>query len=282
MRLPRPSSSRGRGTLPGARILVAAVLFTAVFPARAEDPFPGVAAAYLVSVNGRTLWAKDADRPLPPASLTKVMTALLVVERGRLDEVVVIGREAARASGARLGLKQGERYRVRDLLAAAVIRSANDACAALARHAGGSVERFVARMNGRAKEMGLARTHFANPCGHDAPGHVASAQDLLEVTEAALRYPAFAELAATVATEIATVDRRRVFPIETTNALAGRYPGVTGVKTGYTARAGKCLIAAAERDGVRVMLVMLNSPDRWWDAARMLDEAFAQARHSEL
>lgn len=243
------------------------------------DPFPQKqAASYLVTVDRKPLWARNPDKPVPPASLTKVMTALLVLERGRLDETATVGPGSSRETGSRIGLKAGDRMKVRDLLAAAVIQSANDACRALAEHVGGTEARFVEMMNTRAAALGLERTRFANACGHDHPRHRSTARDLALLAEAALAHKAFADLAAMVRTSVRTVDGTRVFNLENKNELIGRYPGAIGVKSGFTARAGKCVIALAERDNVRVMLVLLGASERWWNAEAMLDRAFAEAR----
>jgi D-alanyl-D-alanine carboxypeptidase (penicillin-binding protein 5/6) len=243
-----------------------------------DKPFPGGAAAYFVEAQGSTLWSHRADRSLPPASLTKIMTALVFLESGLpLEGVVSVSASAQRATGARLRLRAGEEMRARDVLAAMLLQSANDACLALAEHVAGTAERFAAAMNRRARELGLARTHFTNPCGHDEPRHRSSARDLAELTKAAMRQPVFAELVQTVELRVATL-RGRSFDLENGNELVGRYPGAVGVKSGYTARAGKCLVALARRNGVTVLLVVLNAPNRWWESVALLDRAFEQAR----
>lgn len=243
--------------------------------AQVHDPFTQPAAAYVLMVQGETLWARHPMRPLPPASLTKVMTALLVQERARPDDVVTIGPDAARETGSRLGLHVGERIRVSDLLAAILLTSANDACHALADHIAGGETRFVEWMNRRAQELGLRQTRFANACGHDQDGHYSSAHDLAVLAQTAMDNPAFAALVATVRMTVRTLDGRRSYELENKNELIGRYPGAVGVKTGFTAQAGKCVIAAVQRDGRRVLLVLLNAPDRWWTAAAMLDHVFS-------
>ncbi|MEO8059165.1 MAG: serine hydrolase [Burkholderiales bacterium] len=255
-------------------LLLCAVTATAL--ARADDaPFPGGAAAYLVEVQGQATWSRDADRALPPASLTKIMTALLVLESGvPLDDAVGVSAAAARAGGTSLRLRAGEQMRVRDLLAAALLKSANDACLALAERVAGSEAQFVVLMNRRAGELGLTRTHFGNACGFDTPGHRSSARDLATLTHAALRQPTFADLVQAVSRSISTLGGRS-FELSNGNEIVGRYPGAIGVKTGFTARAGKCLIALARRNGVSVLLVVLNAPNRWWDSTAMLDRAFA-------
>lgn len=240
------------------------------------DPFGDVAAAYLVKVDGREVWSRNADAPLPPASLTKMMTALLVLELADLGQVVTVSREASRETGTRLGLAIGDRMPVIDLLAATLLVSANDACHALAEHVAGSETRFVDWMNARAREMGLSGTRFANACGHDAPGMRSTARDLARLAETAMGNPVFAKMAGLEDGWISTTDAGKKFPLENKNLLIGRYRGAKGVKTGFTGRAGKCLVAFAERGGKRVLLVLLNAPDRWWKAEEILDAAFAR------
>jgi D-alanyl-D-alanine carboxypeptidase (penicillin-binding protein 5/6) len=243
----------------------------------ATDPFPQVARAYLVSVDGTDVWEHAASDKVAPASLTKLMTALLVAETARLDEVVAVSAKAANETGSRMGLKGGERLRVKDLLAAAMIASANDACRALAEWRDGSEATFVQRMNRKAAALGLKDTRFANACGHDAAGHYSTARDLAKLSDAAMARPAIAELARQLETTVATVDGARSYKLTNRNALIGRYDGAVGVKSGFTAKAGKCVIAQAERNGVRVLLVMLGGRDRWWDAHAMLNHAFEYA-----
>lgn len=240
-----------------------------------QDDFPAVAAGYLIAAQGRTLWAGRADTPLPPASLTKIMTGLLVVEDYRPEEVVTVGPAAAAETGSRLGLAAGDRMRVAELLAATLLHSANDACHALAAWRDGSQAAFVRRMNRRAAALGLEATRFTNACGHDAAGHQASARDLAALAEAAMRHPPFAALVAQAQATVRTADGRREFPLANRNALIGRLPGAVGVKSGWTPRAGPCLVALAERAGVRALLVFLNAPNRWWDAHGLLERAFA-------
>ncbi|MBU1237206.1 MAG: D-alanyl-D-alanine carboxypeptidase [Gammaproteobacteria bacterium] len=260
------------------RCLVGALLAGLCLQTQAGPDFLPQAQAYLVEADGRILWERNADRPLPPASLTKLMTALLVQERGALDREVTVDRAAAMETGSRLGLAPGDRLKAADLMAAALIQSANDACHALADWVAGDEARFVALMNARARQLGLASTRFTNACGHDQPGHRASARDLAALATLALAVPEIARLVALPELAIATTNGRRTFRLTNKNALIGRYPGAQGVKSGYTQQAGKCLIAAAQRDGHRVLLVLLNAPNRWWDASDSLDRAFAELR----
>jgi D-alanyl-D-alanine carboxypeptidase (penicillin-binding protein 5/6) len=255
------------------RFTLLLALAAACLAEAAEDRFPRVAGAYIVKRDGRVLWAAREEQRLAPASLTKLMTALLVLERGHLEEVVVVSRRATAETGSTMGLKPGDNVRERELLAAMVVRSANDACQALADHVS---KDFVGLMNRRAAAMGLKNTRFVNACGHDGPGHYSTAADLARLAEQVTQHEEFRRLAKLDRVRIATVDGRRRFQLVNTNTLVGRYDGVIGIKTGSTSRAGNCLIALAERNGVTVLVVMLNSPNRWRAAPDLLDSAFAK------
>jgi D-alanyl-D-alanine carboxypeptidase (penicillin-binding protein 5/6) len=150
------------------------------------------------------------------------------------------------------------------------VRSANDACRALADDVAAD---FVALMNARAAALGLADTRYADPCGHDRDNQYTSAADLARLAEAVTAHPEYLRLARLPRIRVASAAGRR-FSLANTNALIGRYEGAIGLKTGYTSGAGHCLVALAERDGVRVLVVMLNSPNRWWNAVGLLDRAF--------
>jgi serine-type D-Ala-D-Ala carboxypeptidase (penicillin-binding protein 5/6) len=264
------------GTATGCALALLVLAAPGLAPG-AENPFPTVATAYLLRVQGETVWAGEADARLAPASLTKIMTALLVLEAYQPQAVVTVGRAAAAETGTRLGLTRGDRMSVADLLTATLLHSGNDACHALADWRAGDQASFVRLMNRRAVELGLTNTRFANACGHDAPGHYASARDLAKLAESALNHPVFAELVARPEARLGTADGRRRFDIGNRNALIGRFPGAIGVKSGSTPKAGKCLVALAERDGIRALLVLLNAPNRWWDAHGLLERAFALA-----
>ena len=259
-----------------------AVAFAAIASAGAAvhaepvDRWPGAAAAYVVEVDGVTRWAHDASARLRPASLTKILAALIVIESVEDDAIVTVGARAAAADGARIGLRRGMQVPAGDLLSAMLLRSANDACLALAEHVARSESAFVARMNERAAALGLADSHFDNACGFDGPRHRTSARDLARLAQAAMASPRFASI---VGRERGQARARggRVFEFDNTNALIGRVDGARGVKTGFTRAAGRCLVAFAERRGTRVMLVMLGAPDRWWDAVAMIETAFDEA-----
>ncbi len=239
-----------------------------------DDPYPRAAAAYLVIVNGVVLWQRAPERALPPASLTKIMTALVLLEDWQPEAVVRVSPLAAAATGSRLGLRAGEALRLSDAFDALLVSSANDACLALAEHAAGSVEGFVARMNEKAEAMKLTASTFRNPCGLDAPGHLSSVRDLQALATRAMQEPEFARAVALPELEIQTLAGRTIRK-PSGNLLLGRVPGAVGIKTGFTSRAGKCLAALVRRGGDEVSLVMLDAPDRWWAASILIDDAFA-------
>lgn len=243
-------------------------------------PFSVEASSYIVQIDDQTRWEQDSTRRLSPASLTKLMTVLLVLlEHYDAQQVVTVSVAAAHETGMRLGLHAGERMQVRDLLAASLLNSANDACHALADHVAGDQRQFVRLMNRRARDWQLRSTHFTNACGHDDPQHYSSARDMTALAHRAMQHPELMELMAMRRMSVASADGTRQFQLTNRNALIGRYDGAVGMKTGYTPKAGKCLVALARRDGVSVLLVMLHAANRWWDASDMLDYAFAQAGH---
>lgn len=226
-------------------------------------------ALYLVELkSGRVLLEKDAARRLPPASLTKIMTALIALESSPLQEVVKIDRRALVHTSS-LKFQAGEEFLLRDLLTAMLVSSANDACEAVAWHVGGNADQFVVMMNERARTLGLRNTHFANACGFDAPGHYSTAEDLAKLTEQALQEPIFTMMVRTIVRDIASVDGKRQVSLHSTNELL-LDPDVNGVKTGYTSKAGRCLIASMFKDGHRLLLVGLNVKDRWEQVPRLL------------
>ncbi len=249
-----------------------------------DDPFTVAAHAYLVEVNGQPRWQREADRPLPPASLTKLMTALLVLEDGQPERIVTVSSAAARQSGTRIGLRAGERYATKDLLAAMLVASANDACLALAEAGAAPAlsaptpQGFVQRMNRRAKALGLTATRFRNPCGFDAVGQVSTARELAVIARAALRFPEFARIVALSSVDVQAANSQRIVKARSTNPLIGNYAPAVGIKTGYTSRAGPCLVALARQGGAEVLLVMLNARNRWWDAVGLFEQAFSVAR----
>jgi D-alanyl-D-alanine carboxypeptidase len=224
--------------------------------------------------NGVVLSERGADEERPMASVTKVMTALVVREHTELDDVVLISTTAAATGEAEIGIHPGELWTVQDLLAAAMVRSGNDAAVALAEYVGGSVEEFVVLMNAKAAALGLEHTRFANPHGLDDEGHYSSARDLLVIAQTALQDPAISRLARTKVVKFRDDPEGVPRRAENTNVLLGAYPGVIGMKTGYTSDAGRVLIATAEQDGRRLISVVMGSEDHFADTRELLDWGF--------
>ena len=259
-----------------AMFMLATVVLPCVAPAEEVEPASSqsrpvikAAALYMVELkSGRVLLEKNSTRRLPPASLTKIMTALVALDAAPLQEVVRIDSRAV-VHHSSYKFRPGEEFFLRDLLTAMLVTSANDACEAVAWHVGGDADRFVTMMNERARTLGLKNTHFANACGFDAPGQYSTAADLAALTEQALKVPAISMMVRTVTRDIASVDGTRQMSLHTTNELL-LDPDVTGVKTGYTSQAGRCLIASMFKDGHQLLLVGLNVKDRWEQAPRLL------------
>lgn len=207
------------------------------------------------------------------ASVTKLMTALVALESGcPLEEKVVIREEDTRTEGSSLYLRPGEELRLETLLYGLLLQSGNDAALAVARHCGGTVENFVAEMNRCAARLGMTNSRFANPSGLNAEGHCSTARDLALLARACLKNET---LAAIAATRSITLEGRSFV---NHNKLLWRYGGCVGLKTGYTEKAGRTLVSAAERDGMTLIAVTLDDPDDWRDHAALFDWGFANWR----
>jgi D-alanyl-D-alanine carboxypeptidase (penicillin-binding protein 5/6) len=229
-------------------------------PGSADGPGDVDARAYLVADgrDGESLLTRNARERVPIASITKLMTVLLALERSRPDEVVTVAPYRAGAGESLIRLRSGEQLTVSELIEASLIQSANDAAWALAAHIGrGDVNRFVELMNRRARQLGLRDTHFVRPDGLDVPGHVSSARDVTELARVAMRKPLVREL---VDEKTATIAGGR--RLHTWNDLLYSFPGVVGVKTGHTRGAGWSQVAAARGPGVTVYATLLGGPSR--------------------
>ena len=266
--------------LAAVALLAASVL---AVPALAAPGPAVVGRAYLVQ-NGATgevlLHSRDRDR-VPIASITKLMTVLVTLERARLSEVVTVGFDAASVGESSIHLQTGEQLSVRDLVKAALIQSANDAAYALASHVGrGSVERFVGYMNARARKAGLRDTHFVRPDGLDVAGHYSSARDVTRLARIAMRRPAVREI---VRERTERIGGNRT--LHTWNDLLSTFPGLIGVKTGHTSGAGWSEVAAARGGGVTVYATLLGSPSRGErnsDLAELLAWGLSRYRHAAV
>lgn len=229
-------------------------------------------AAYLVDLDTRmVMWARDPETMRAPASLTKLITAMVAVDdAGSLDRVVVVTKESTQIVPSVMGLSPGEKLTLRQLIAGLFLDSGNDAAEAIAQ---GIVprDRFIRQMNQKAGEIGLTASHFANPSGLDAPGHVMSAHDIAHVAAyLAKYYPELAAIAATKDIAIPATAEHKAFYPHNMNRLVGTYPGATGLKTGLTDNAGGCMLATATRDGRHLVAVVLNATLHSTDDATIL------------
>ena len=230
------------------------------------------AAALYVPETDTFIYSKNLNERLPMASTTKIMTALIALEECKGDEVVVIDAESVGIEGSSAYLREGDRLTMEELTYALLLQSANDAAVAIARHIGGSIEDFADIMNERASALGLSDTHFENPHGLDSTEHYTTAHDLAKIAAAALENTKFREIASTYKKTFATEERSRTYVNH--NKLLNMYAGCIGVKTGFTKKSGRCLVGAAERDGLTFVTVTLDAPSDWADHRTMLDYGY--------
>lgn len=225
--------------------------------------------------SGEVIFAKNPDEKLSMASTTKIMTALVALENSDPNKAVKVSPLAVNIEGSSIYLFPGEEMSLLDLLYGMLLESANDAAAAIAIEVGGSIEGFAALMNKKAEELGLQSTHFENPHGLDGKDHYTTARELAIIAREAYLNPTLKEIFSTYKKTIPlnSGDGERL--LINHNKLLKRYEGATGIKTGFTKKSGRCLVSAAEREGLEFIAVTLNSPDDWSDHAKMLDLGFA-------
>ncbi len=229
--------------------------------------------------SGRVLFSRNLTEQVPPASTLKLLTALLVYERTHLDGEVVIDQADTLVEPSRIPLQPGETVPVRILEQSLLIGSDNDSALALARHTGGSVEKFVALMNARARELGCTNSVFVNPNGLPAPGQVTTAVDLLKIFQAAMAVPELREICRTPRLQLKTAAGLQT--LRNHNKLLGVYPGMGPAKTGWTLSSRHTYAASATRDGHELHLILLHSANKWTDAKALFDFGFAQFRREK-
>ena len=244
-------------------------------------------AGYLFDADtGAVLYSKDAEQEMPMASCTKVMTALLAVENGKLDQWIKVGADAHALVGpdsSYMGLDTGEILTLKDLLYGLIMPSGNDAAVAIADGIGGTEAHFVEMMNARAAQLGLTHTHFANPHGLDAPGHYTTAHDLAVLSAVAMKNPTLVTIMSAYSYNIQKSSTHKAYHLTTGNDLLAHagapYPGAIGVKPGYTGPAGFCQAFAAIRHGHLLVGAVLHDPSwqvRRVDMRKLLDWGFQQ------
>ena len=240
----------------------------------ASGSFPIVSAQGALAVDldsGVTLYEKNADQKLLPASTTKIMTALVAMDYYKFDQVITVGKLSVGTDTQRMGLVAGEQITFQDLLYGLLVYSASDVAMTLADNYSGGVDAFVAAMNQKAQALNLVNTHFENPVGLDGNGdQVSTAKDMVRLTRVAMQNPEFAKIVATKTVTVKSVDGKYVYPLTNINILLGKVDGVLGVKTGWTENARENLITYVNRDGRRVMIAVLGSQDRFGDTTELI------------
>jgi D-alanyl-D-alanine carboxypeptidase len=267
-------------------VLLLSLAFIAM-PMRVYAQSPDLAGSAQAAIlmerdSGRILYAKNADRELKIASLTKIMTALVAIEQAKLDSLVTVSPNAVGVEGSSIYLKRGEKIPLEHLLYGLMLRSGNDAATAIAEHVGGSVEGFVVLMNQKASFLGLQHTHFMNPHGLDQEGHYSSAKDLAILTSYALQNPIFRQI---VKTQVKTVDWPNLDwdqKFYNKNKLLRLYPWADGVKTGFTKQAHRTLVTSATKEGMQLVAVTLNDGNDWNNAINMYNYGFAHYQQTEV
>ena len=232
-------------------------------------------AALIDATSGELLFEKNGDRRMGMASTTKIMTALVAAECCDIKKTIEVSPDAVGIEGSSIYLYAGERFTLEELLYALLLRSANDAAAAIAIAVGGSIEKFAEMMNARAEEMGLVNTHFTNPHGLYDKEHYTSAHDLAVISSHLLQNDVLRRIVSTYKITIPfyeSSDNTRF--LVNHNKMLKLYDGAIGIKTGFTKATGRCLVSAAERDGLTLIAVTLNAPDDWNDHKKLLDLGF--------
>lgn len=273
-------------------ILAAALVFTTVYAAFAagpqvdEEKITPNAVILFDQETGQVIYSKNADEKIAPASTTKLLTTVLALENAELDEEVKVGNEV-QVSGTTMGLEPGDTVTVETLIYGMLLPSGNDAAAAIAVHIAGSIEGFTQMMNDKAAEIGMKDSHFVTVSGKDAEGHLVTANDMMILTRYALQYELISEISQVTTTTRETVDGKRVFELQNTNRLIHsgegigdsvdyKYKYATGLKTGSTPNALRCLVATAEKDGQKLGVLIYGDASEdgiaRWSVAKYLFE----------
>lgn len=232
------------------------------------------AAIVMEASTGKVLYEKNGEERHYPASTTKMMTLILALENGNMDDMVTVSDNAANTEGSSMDLVAGEQVKMRDLLYGIALVSGNDATVAVAEHLSGSVDNFAKLMTQKAHAIGAVNTNFVNSSGLPDPNHYSTAHDLALIAAYGYKNPAFAEIVGCRYQAVSREGWRQELCNE--NKMLRTYEGGNGVKTGYTIAAGRCLVSGAKRGNVQLIAVVLNSPDMWEDSTALLDFGFSQ------
>lgn len=260
------------------KLMAISCLFVVFFPLNigwaSELSLSAQAYILLDGFTGHVLLAKNADEHRPPASTTKMVTAILALEQGNLEEITIVSPKAAAVGEATIDLEPGERISILNLVRGALIKSGNDATVALAEEIAGTEEIFVVLMNRKARLLGAVHTYFENTNGLPQNNHFSTARDLALIARYCLQNEVFQEIVSTKEIKIPWDGKKWDRYLKNTNKLLWSYAGADGVKTGTTREAGGCLVASATREGRQLIAVVLKSSNRFQEAARLLDYGF--------
>lgn len=240
------------------------------------DSFPVVSAQGVIVVDidsAVTLYEKNADAPLLPASTTKIVTALVSMDFYERDDILEVGK--FKVDGQKMGLVAGEKITADTLLYGLLVYSANDAAEVLAQNYLGGRDAFILAMNGKAKELHLGNTVFKNPTGLDGGGHVSTARDMVRVSEVAMRNPYFAQIVGTKEKRVADISGKMLYNLKNINELLGKVDGVRGVKTGWTENARENLVTYVVRGDKKIMIALLGSQDRFGETKELIDWVYS-------
>lgn len=262
-----------------AALLLVPIMLAAAVPTEALS-LSAKSSIVLEATTGQVVYEMDADTRRPMASTTKIMTALCAIESGDLSREICVAPEAAGIEGSSIYLEAGDRLTLESLIWALMLESANDAAAAIAIGVSGSVEAFAELMNKKAADLGLENTHFTNPHGLSDENHYTTARDLATLSAYAMNNETFREIVSADTHKIEVGDTVR--HLHNHNKMLHLYDGAVGVKTGFTKVSGRCLVSAAERDGVTLVAVTLDAPDDWDDHTEMLDLGFSSLERLTL
>lgn len=233
-------------------------------------------ACVINGATGEVIFSKNINKKHAMASTTKIMTAIIAIERCNMDEVVTVSANAANQEGSSAYVAENMQLYMRDMLYGLMLNSGNDAAVAIAEHVAGSVEAFAELMNEKTLELGLRNTHFVNPNGLDDPEHYTTAADLALIARYAMSNPDFREIVGTLTYQAQPLNAAEILYFANHNKMFELYPDVTGIKTGFTQSTGRCLVSSAKRDGMEFIAVTLGDNDDWNDHMQMLDYAFSE------
>lgn len=252
------------------------------YAAPREPDISAKAAIVIEASTGKILYSKNADDRRYPASTTKMMTLIVALEHGNLNDIVTTSQNAANTEGSSLWLSQGEKLKMAEMLYGMMLLSGNDATVAVAEHISGSVEKFAKLMTEKAHAIGAVNTNFTNSSGLPDPNHYTTASDLARIAAYGYKNPLFTQIVSTKNIVIPWPGKDHDRDLYNENKLLWQYEGANGVKTGYTDAAGRCLVSGAKRDNIQLVTVVLDGDRMWEDSIKLLDFGFSQVKPQVL